>query len=132
MSCCDPRRASDLELTTSVTEPVEVTTFLGRSRHRVIKIDTDVLGVNGYHFCCISLFRLQLPVNAAYTVLLLTVVDHLLPGAGMIYTLVVSGQRFRKMKNVRRKFGQLKKVSYLWRNKMRPVAVVIYFSEYSE
>ena len=49
-----------------------------------------------------------------------------------IYTLVVSGQRFRKMKNVRRKFGQLKKVSYLWRNKMRPVAVVIYFSEYSE
>ena len=83
MSCCDPRRASDLELTTSVTEPVEVTTFLGRSRHRVIKIDTDVLGV-----------------NAAYTVLLLTVVDHLLPGAGMIYTLVVSGQRFRKMKNV--------------------------------
>lgn len=115
MSCCDPRRASDLELTTSVTEPVEVTTFLGRSRHRVIKIDTDVLGV-----------------NAAYTVLLLTVVDHLLPGAGMIYTLVVSGQRFRKMKNVRRKFGQLKKVSYLWRNKMRPVAVVIDFSEYSE
>ncbi len=106
-----PARASDLELTTSVTEPVEVTTFLGRSRHRVIKIDTDVLGVTGYHFCCISRFRLQLPVNAAYTVLLLTVVDHLLPGAGMIYTLVVSGQRFRKMKNVRRKFGQLKKVS---------------------
>lgn len=114
MSCCDPRRASDLELTASVTEPVEVTTFLGRSRHRVIKIDTDVLGV-----------------NAAYTVLLLTVVDHLLPCAGMIYTLV-SGQRFRKMKNVWRKFGQLKKVSYLWRNKMRPVALVIYFSEYSE
>lgn len=115
MSCCDPRRASDLELTTSVTEPFEVTTFLGRSRHRVIEIDTDVLGV-----------------NAACTVLLLTVVDHLLPCAGMIYTLVVSGQRFRKMKNIRRKFGQLKKVSYLWRNKMRPVAVVIYFSEYSE
>ena len=35
-------------------------------------------------------------------------------------------------KKKRRKFGQLKKVSYLWRNKMRPVAVVIYFSEYSE
>lgn len=114
MSCCDPRRASDLELTTSVTEPVEVTTFLGRSRHRVIKIDTDVLGV-----------------NAAYTVLLLTVVDHLLPGAGMIYTLVVSGQRFRKMKNIRRKFGQLKKVSYLWRCKDLSAGKVIDFSEYS-
>ena len=36
------------------------------------------------------------------------------------------------LKNVWWKFGQLKKESYLWRNKMRPVAVVIYFSEYSE
>lgn len=52
-----------------------MTTFLGRSCHRVIKIDTDVLGV-----------------NAAYTVFLLAVVDDFLPGARIIYILVVPGQ----------------------------------------